>query len=124
MDSSPRGGDVAPHPEPDEPPPWFTTDAERRAFGWAAIVVSLASCALPIRVLLTVFRDWDRIQVAQSNTPIWVLPLVLACYAAPAVAFLCVGRSLLSGRARLASIGGALLVGALVTLVTLFAAFD
>ena len=124
MDSAPSGIDVAPQPEPHEPPRWFTTDAERRTFGWAAIVVSLASCALPIGVLLTVFRDWDRIQVAQSNTPIWVIPLLFACYAAPAVAFLCVGRSLLSGRARLARIGGALLVGALVTFVTLFAVFD
>jgi hypothetical protein len=124
MDSSPRGGNVVSQPEPDEPPRWFTTDAERRAFGRAAILVSLACCALPLLVVLAVFRDWDRIQVAQSNTPIWVTPLVFACYAAPAVAFLLVGRSLLSGRARLASIGGALLVGALVTLVTLFAAFD
>ena len=122
MDSSPSGIDGAPQPEPDAPWQWFTTDAERRAYGWVAIVVSLVCCALPIRVLLAMLRAWD--SGAQSNTPIWVLPLVLACYAAPAVAFLCVGRSLLSGRATLAKFGGAFLAAAVVTGITLFAVFD
>ena len=122
MDSSPSGMDVARQPEPEAPWRWFVTVAERRAFGWVAIVVSLVCCVLPVWVLVLVLRGWDR--AAQSNTPLWVGLLTLACYAAPAVAFLCVGRSLLSGRARFAKIGGALLVGAFVTFVTLFAVFD
>ena len=67
-------------------------------------------------------RNWDRL--GQSNTPFWVLPLVLVCYTAPAVAMLCVGRSLLSGRAGLAKFGGGFLVAAVVTGITLFAVFD
>ena len=113
--------DVAPRPEP-EAPRWFTTDAERRAFGWVAIIVSLVCCALPVRILLSILRDWDR--VGQSNTPLWVLPLVLVCYAAPAVAFLGIGHFLLSGRVSLLKFGGAFFLGAVVTGTTLFAVFD
>jgi hypothetical protein len=122
MNSSPSGIAVTPQPEPDAPARWFSTAAERRTFGRVAIVVALVCCVLPVWVLVLVLRGWDR--VAQSNTPLWVGLLTLACYAAPAVAFLCVGRSLLSGRARFARIGGAVLVGAFVTFVTLFAVFD
>ena len=112
---APRLGPVAPWR-------WWTSVAERRAYGWLAIVVSLVCGVLPVWVSRFVLRDWDRL--GQSNTPLRVLPLVLACYAAPAVTLLCVGRSLLSGRARIAKIGGAFLVGAFVTGATLFAVFD
>ncbi len=67
-------------------------------------------------------RNWDRL--GQSNTPFWVLPLVLMCYAAPAVAMACVGRRLLSSRAGIAKFGGGFLVAAVVTSITLVAVFD
>ena len=49
---------------------------------------------------------------------------MLVCDAAPAMALLCVGRGLLSGRANIAKFGGAFLLGAVVVGVTLFAVFD
>jgi len=113
--------DVAPRPEP-EAPRWLTTDVERRVYGWVHIAVSLLCCALPVRVLLSMLRDWNRF--GQSDTPLWVLPLVLACYAAPAVAFLGIGHFLLSGRVSLLKFGGAFFLGAVVTGTTLFAVFD
>ena len=122
MDSSRSGINVAPQPESDAPPRWFTTDAERRAFGWVAIVVSLVCCAPLVWVSTTMIRNWDRL--GQSNTPFWILPLVLVGYAAPAVAMLCVGRGLLSGRVAIAKFGGGFLVAAVVTGITLFAVFD
>ena len=73
-------------------------------------------------VLIVYHQPWA--QIGQSNTPLWALPLVLGCYATLPVAFLCVGRGLLTGRARLVKLGGARLVGAFVMGVTLFAVFD
>ena len=92
------------------------------SYAWVHIVIALVCSALPIRVLLSILRDLDR--VAQSNTPIWVLPLVLACYAAPAVVFLGIGHFLLTGRVRLLKFGGAFFLGAVVIGTTLFAVFD
>jgi hypothetical protein len=112
---------VAPRPGP-EAPRWVTTVAERRAYGWVHIVVSLLCCALPIRVLLFALRDWD--SVTQSNTPIWVGLVMLACYAAPALAFLGIGHFLLTGRIRLLKFGGAYSLAAVVIGTTLFAVFD
>ncbi len=109
-------------PRAEAPLQWFRSVAERRAFGWVAIVVSLGCCAPLGWVSAAMIRDWDRL--GQSNTPLWVLPLVLVCYAAPAVAMVCVGRGLLSGRAGIAKLGGGFLVAAVVTGITLFAVFD
>ncbi|MEO2198000.1 MAG: hypothetical protein ABGY72_18175 [bacterium] len=112
---------VAPRPE-HEAPRSVTTAAERRAYGWVHLVVSLLCCALPIWVLLLFVRDWDR--VTQSNTPIWVGLVMLACYAAPALAFLGIGHFLLTGRIRLLKFGGAYSLTAVVIGITLFAVFD
>ena len=109
-------------PTPESPWQWFTSVAERRAFGWAAIVASLVCCVPFVWASVAIIRTWDRI--GQSNTPLWVLPLVLMCYAAPAVAMLCVGRGFLSGRTGIAKFGGGFLVAAVVTGITLFAVFD
>ncbi len=80
-------------------------------------------CFVPaVQVSAAMVRDWDRL--GQSNTPLWVLPLLLVCYAAPGVAMLCVGRGLLSGRAGIAKLGGAFLGIAVTISVTSFAAFD
>ena len=48
----------------------------------------------------------------------------MACYAAPALAFLGIGHFLLTGRIRLLKFGGAFFLGAVVTGTTLFAVFD
>ena len=100
---------------------WFTV-TERRTLGYAAILVSLVCFVPAVQVSAAMVRDWDRL--GQSTTPLWVLPLVLVCYAAPGVAMLCVGRALLSGRAGIAKLGGAFLAAAVVTGITLFAVFD
>ena len=123
--SSPRGlvaNDVAPKPEPVAPWRWWTTVGERRAFGWLAIVVSLVFCVPPVLIFISILSDWDR--VVQSNSPLWVLPLVLGCYVALPVAFLCVGRGLLGGRVKLGVGGGLLFIGALMTLLVLFVTYD
>ncbi len=100
----------------------WATVGERRTLGYIAIFVSLLCWVLPVQVSAAIVRDWDRL--GQSNTPFWVVPLVLLCYTAPAVAMFCVGRGLLSGRARIAKFGGAFLGVAVVTGITLFAIFD
>ena len=104
------------------PTPQWATVAERRTLGYIGILGSLLCCVPLVQVSAAVVRDWDRL--SQSNTPLWILPLLLLCYAAAPVAMLCVGRGLLSGRAGIAKVGGALLVAAVMTGITLFAVFD
>ena len=104
------------------PTPQWATVAERRTLGYIAILGSLLCCVPLVQVSAAMVRDWDRF--GQSNTPLWVLPLLLLCYAAAPVSMLCVGRGLLSGRAGIAKFGGALLVAAVMTGLTLFAVFD
>lgn len=100
----------------------WATVGERRTLGYMAILVSLLCCVPVVQLSATIIGDWDRL--GQSNTPFWVVPLVLLCYTAPSVAMFCVGRGLLSGRARIAKFGGAFLGVAVVTGITLFAVFD
>jgi hypothetical protein len=104
-----RTGD-GPAARHETPWPWKTV-AERRAVGWDAILGALLVLSVPLVVVSReVMRNWERI--GQSSTSLWVLPLVLACYAALPAAFLCVGRGLMTGRAGLVRLGGALFVGA------------
>ena len=122
---SPSGivaNDVPSNPEPVAAWRWWTTVGERRAFGWLAIAVSLVFCVPSVLISISIFRDWDR--VVLSNSPLWVLPLMLGCYVALPVASLCVGRGLLSDRVKLGVGGGLLFVGALLTLLVLFVTYD
>lgn len=111
MSSSPShivAEDVAPRPGP-----------VRRAFGWLLILVSPVPVGFPIVAL---FQNWDRL--GEIGSPFWVLPAVLLGYLGFTVAFLCVGRGLVSGRTKLVINGGALLVGAFMVMLTLFSIFD
>jgi hypothetical protein len=93
-----------------------------RRFGWFAMLAAVASSMPPVLIAMSVFRDWDR--VAQTPTPLWVLPLVWLCYAAFPLELLCVGSGLLTGRVERAARGGLALVATLIVLVTLFNVFD
>ena len=90
----------------------------RRAFGWLLIAVSPVFC-FPFVVL---FQQWDRL--GQANSPLWILPIVMLCYAAFTAAFVCVGSGLVSGRTQLAKNGCLLFVGMLIPFWTLFVIFD
>ena len=91
----------------------------RRAFGWLLIILSPVPAIVPFVAL---FQTWD--QLGQSNTPLWVLPLVMLCYVAFGAAFLWVGRGLVSGQDKFIWNGMFLLFGTVAAFVTLFGIFD
>ncbi len=100
--------DVVPKPDP-----------IRQAFGWLVIAVSPVPFGIPV---VGIIRTWDRI--GQANTALWVLPLVMLCYAAYSAALLCGGIGLVSGRDKLVWIGVWLFSGTLLPFLILFAVFD
>ncbi len=91
-----------------------------RAFGWLAMGVSLVCCVPPFVIAITIARNG----IGPSPTPLWATSLVLLCYVAFPVVFLCIGRGLLKGRVKLAAGGGLFLVGTLLMFLTLFNTFD
>ena len=91
----------------------------RRACGWLAIVVSPVPGVAPFVAL---FQSWDRL--GDSSTPLWVLPLVMLCYAAFSAAVLWVGSGLVSGRAKRVRTGCWSFLGTLLPFLTLFSIFD
>ena len=89
-----------------------------RIFGWLLIAASPVFCA----PFVALYRDWDRLEAA--NSPLWVLPLVLLGYLGLTAALLSVGTGVLKGRDTLIWNGTGLFFGMFLLLLTLFAIFD